>query len=64
MYQHIMETLPLDLVVEIAWALTATPDIRNFRLVSKAFAYAASPVLFRRFQAINTLGCLGRLYEF
>jgi hypothetical protein len=59
-----METLPLDLVVEIAWALTATPDIRNFRLVSKAFAYAASPVLFQRFQAINTLGCLGRLYEF
>jgi hypothetical protein len=59
-----METLPLDLVVEIAWALVTTSDMRNFRLVNKAFAYAASPVLFRRVQAINTLGCLGRLYEF
>jgi hypothetical protein len=59
-----MEALPLDIVVEIAWALSSTSDMRNFRLVNKAFAYAVSPVLFRHVQAINTIGCLSQLHNF
>ncbi|KAH7000870.1 hypothetical protein EDB80DRAFT_809945 [Ilyonectria destructans] len=59
-----METLPLELVTEIAWNLASTADVRHFRLVSRAFAYAASPILFHRLHAINTVGCLSQLHEF
>ncbi|KAH6869652.1 hypothetical protein B0T10DRAFT_418290 [Thelonectria olida] len=59
-----METLPLEMVTEIARNLASTSDVRHFRLVSRAFAYAASPVLFWRVHAINTVGNLNQLRDF
>lgn len=58
-----MESLPLEIIIEISWALMSTTDLKNFRLVSKAFAYAASPALFHHVQAINTAECLEQLYK-
>jgi hypothetical protein len=58
-----MESLPLEIIIEISWTLMSTTDLKNFRLVSKAFAYAASPALFHHVQAINTAECLEQLYK-
>lgn len=59
-----METLPLELLTEVAWNIRSTSDVQQFRLVSRAFAYAASPVLFHRVHAINSAGCLAQLHKF
>lgn len=62
--RDIMETIPLELLTEISQNLTSISDVRHFRLVNRAFAYAASPVLFYRVHAINTAKCLRQLHEF
>ncbi|KAJ4248073.1 hypothetical protein NW762_012843 [Fusarium torreyae] len=59
-----MEAVPLEIVTEIARELATISDVRNLRLVSRAFAYAASPVLFYQVQAINTVECLNKLSEY
>ena len=59
-----MEVIPVELLTEISTNLASTSDIRHFRLVSRAFAYAATPVLFSRVHAINTVECLKELHEF
>ncbi|CZR37657.1 uncharacterized protein FPRO_07152 [Fusarium proliferatum ET1] len=59
-----MDAIPLELVTEIARNLDTTSDISHLRQVSRAFAYAASPVLFHRVQVMNTVECLNQCYEF
>lgn len=59
-----MNTLPLELLAEVAWNLPSSSDIRRFRLVSRAFAYASSPALFHRIDVINTESYLNELQDF
>lgn len=59
-----MEAISLELVTEIARQLDAAFDVSRLRQVSRAFAYAASPVLFHNIQVINTVECLNQLSEF
>lgn len=56
-----LQTLPAEILTQIAYQLPSRNDVRRFRLANSAFAAAAFPALFRSIQVINTMECFEKL---